>query len=165
MRHESTTCIRAVEPHDFPTLALLRRDKEVQHLLLGYPPETPPDDAAVWAWIKRKSEEGCFFAVTSALGGATIGFVQLHDIHRVGRRASFGVAIIDVARGMGHAGAAVREVIAFGKAKWMLEKVLCEVRADNAPSLRMCAKLGFDRVGVMQSHYRGHDVVLLEKFV
>jgi RimJ/RimL family protein N-acetyltransferase len=151
---------------DFPCLASLRRNAAIQHLLLAYPPKTAPTDEEVWAWIERRKDSGAFFTVAEMDGAgvlSAVGFVQLHDIHRAGKYAYFGVAIDEAARGRGHAFNAVWDVMKYGRRQYGLHKVLCEVRADNSSSLRLCQKLHFERIGTLKNHYLGYDVVLLER--
>src|ERR1700722_15911715 len=87
-------CLRLPTEQDFAGLATMRRDRELQHMLLAYPSADQPSDPDVAAWIgRRTSERGGCFLVVSDDDHAFFGYVQIIDVHARGRHGKFGIAI------------------------------------------------------------------------
>lgn len=159
--------VRLEEPTDdhFATLARIRRDRVTQDILLAYPPDAPPSDEEVGAWIERRSKDpaGRFFSVIA--DGQCVGFVQLTDIHRKGARAFVGIALDDRYRGKGLGRSAIQEVVLLARDRLGMTKLMAEVRADNQRSVGAFAAAGFHQVGALRSHYLGQDVLLMERLL
>lgn len=162
----SRLTLRAVEARDVPALGVLRRDRSLQHRLMGYPSGDTPTDDDVRAWIERRSGDptGCFFAVADA-GDRCIGFTQLTAIHRKGGHAYFGVALDPGVRGQGYGAEAVSALIEHGQKVYGCRKILAEVRSDNEASHKMCRQLGFSPAGTLKRHYFDFDVTLYERLL
>jgi len=146
----------------------LRRDREVQHLLLAYPPSIEPSDQQIDDWIASRTKEpgGAFLSIIDERDH-TLGFVQVSDVHRRGRHGKLGIAIASDARGKGVAGKALALLLAHARGSLGLRKLLLEVRADNAPAIRLYGAAGFRQVGILESHYDDgrdcHDVIVMER--
>ena len=157
--------LRLPEDRDFPVLQALRNDRPTQLALLAHPEarDLAVDDTRAWIERRCQDENGAFFAVDRA--GACVGFVQLHNRHRLDRHAYFGVALVRDVRGQGVGEAAMAALVE--KAIEMgLRKLLCEVRADNLAAINLYDRIGFERVGILRDQYceNGHfvDVMLME---
>lgn len=159
--------LRLPAPGDFPVLAEIRRDRDLQALLLAVIDAT--DDVAVRQWIARRTADanGVFLVVTDADSDAAIGYVQIADIHRRNRCGYVGIALRRSAQGRGFGKAALQRLHAFAKEDVGLEKLLLTVRSDNALALNMYLSAGYRTVGTLERHFRDredrlHDVALLE---
>lgn len=162
--------LRTPKPADFEVLAEIRRDKELQAMLLCVPEST--DDEAVAAWIKRRSEEagGLFKVIANDADGTALGFAQISQVHRRNRTGFGGIALLPSARGHGVGREAMKHMIHAAASELGLDKLLLEVRADNANALKVYLSLGFQIVGRMNRHFRDesgrtYDVVLLERAI
>jgi RimJ/RimL family protein N-acetyltransferase len=162
--------LRPPTEQDFSALSTLRRDLELQHLLLAYPSDTSPTDAEVAAWIKRRSSEkgGCMLVVADR-GDRLVGFVQITDVHFAGRHGKLGMAIRPERRGQGYGRKALDLLLLHAASELALLKLLLEVRADNEVAIRLYERTGFRRVGAFHRHYddgtKRHDVLLMERFL
>lgn len=160
--------LRSPMPGDFATLAEIRRDKELQEMLLVVP-ETTDDDAIV-KWIRRRSEDpgGLFKVISNDSGDAAVGFVQVSQVHRRNRYGFGGIALLPDARGRGIGRAAMNELLDAAVRELGLQKLLLEVRADNTSALKLYRSMDFQIVGNMKDHFRAesgqpYDVLLLER--
>lgn len=160
--------LRSPTTDDFPTLAEIRRDKELQAMLLVVPENT--DDEAIAAWIQRRAEDpgGVFKVIANNTDGTALGFVQVSQVHRRNRYGFGGIALLPGARGRGVGRAAMKELLKLAGRELGLEKLQLEVRADNTIALRLYLSMGFQIVGNMKDHFRAesgrrYDVLLLEK--
>jgi RimJ/RimL family protein N-acetyltransferase len=163
-----TVVLRPARKSDFSVLAGLRRDTALQHLLLAYPEGRPSSDADIRRWIARREQEpgGCFLAIADNRGRA-VGFVQVNGVHRRGGFGMFGIALTRGARGKGRGREALAGLMDYARDMLHLNKLLLEVRADNAAAIALFKGAGFRRVGILRAHYDDgrsrHDVVLMER--
>ena len=156
--------LRPVAAADHATLAALRADVELQHLLLANPP--PGGDHDVAAWIARRQAEGAIWTVADRADDVCLGYVQIAAIHRRNRHAHFGIALAPGWRGLGVGEAATIALLSEARALGLF-KLLLEARVDNHGAIALYEKLGFRRVGTLQHHYddggRRHDVLVMER--
>ena len=138
----------------------------MQDLLLGYPPDSPPTDDDVREWIQRRSADpNERFLVISGPDKSCCGYVQLTSIHWKGGYGNVGVAVAPEARHKGWAKRAVAELLSQATSEIGLRKAMAEIRADNIASLTLFKTLGFDQVGMLQDHYKGYGVAIMEKLM
>lgn len=160
--------LRSPMPGDFATLTEIRRDKELQAMLLVVPETT--DDEAIAAWIQRRSQDpgGFFKVIAHGTGETALGFVQVSQVHRRNRYGFGGIALLPAARGRGIGRAAMNNLLDAAARQLGLEKLLLEVRADNTTALKLYLSMEFQIVGTMKDHFRAesgrvYDVLLLER--
>lgn len=160
--------LRDASPDDFAVLAKIRRDQELQELLLVVPQAT--DDEAIVSWIKRRSAEpdGLFQVIVDEASGEVVGFVQISGVHRRNGYGFGGIALIESSRGRGIGRASMECLLAVAADSLKLCKLLLEVRADNQRALKLYLSMGFQLVGRMETHFRAasgrlYDVLMLEK--
>lgn len=160
--------LRAPASGDFAALAEIRRDPDMQAMLLAVIDAT--DDAAVREWIDRRAHDanGVFRILADAKTGEALGYVQITDIHRRNRHGSLGIAIRRHAQGRGIGTAALNLLHALARDACGLEKLLLTVRADNAAARALYRRAGYRVVGTLERHFRDrdgglHDVMLLER--
>lgn len=159
--------LRLREPRDadVSVLAELRNDLEVQRLLLSR--GRPNSSSRVQAWIDRTSnaEDAVFFVVADDRDAA-LGFVQVTGLDVVNGYGRLGIAIADVARGVGVGREAIQLVGRYVREVFNLRKLVLEVAASNEAAIAAYESVGFRRVGVLVDHvvYGGiaTDVVVME---
>lgn len=124
-----------------------------------------------WARLLRYAGHWTLFgwgllAVEEKASGRWVGEVGLADFHR-GLGADFDGApeagwIIDQwAEGQGFAGEAMRAAIGWHEARFGAIRQVCIIAPENAPSLRLAARLGF--VGFAERMYNDRPVILHER--
>lgn len=159
--------LRDVREADVPALAAMRRDDELQAQLLTVADAI--DDNAMAAWIERRTSEpgGAFQVVADARSETFLGFVQISHVHRRNRVGQGGLALASHARGQGFGHEAMALLLDHAARRLGLTKLMAEIRADNAASLRVHHAAGYRTVGLMTAHFHGrdgvHDVALLER--
>ncbi|GGF49433.1 UDP-4-amino-4,6-dideoxy-N-acetyl-beta-L-altrosamine N-acetyltransferase [Azorhizobium oxalatiphilum] len=165
--HDGRVILREVRGEDFATLAEMRRDREMQSLLLTVPEAT--DDAAVRGWIERRCAEagGGFRVIADAATDAAVGYAQVSQVHRRNRVGYGGIALARSARGRGFGRASLWLLVDYAGRELGLTKMLSEIRADNEAALKMNYAVGFRPVGLIDQHFRDvdatYDVVLLQR--
>lgn len=162
--------LRALDAGDLPLLFALRRDRELQSLLLTVPDGTT--DADLRAWVeRRKSQPGeAFLAIEDVARRKAVGYVQVTQVHRKNATGYGGIVLAADARGQGLGRLALQQLLAFSRTQLGLRKLLAEIRPDNLPSLKLHLALGYRTVGTLERHFadadgRQHDVVLLERLL
>lgn len=161
MPQRLTTVLRPVAARDYPTLAALRQDVDLQRILLG---ARDPVEEPLGEWLERRGADGWIRSVVDG-GDTCLGYVQLGEIHRKNRNAWFGICLAPKARGQGHGMAATLQTLEIANAEIGLRKVSLKVRADN-PAFRLYRKIGFELVGTQRAEYDDgmtfHDVKIME---
>ena len=102
-------------------------------------------------WNGRRFE---LLAVTA--GGAIAGYASL--LEQSGTAASLGIEIVPAHRGRGIASEAMRLLLELASESGY-RLIVDQVRADNAPSIRLHEKCGFTTDGRAYRNRRDHDVV------
>jgi [ribosomal protein S5]-alanine N-acetyltransferase len=96
--------------------------------------------------------------------GKILGYADLAMIDWQEQRASFGIALARENWGKGIAATAGGSLLERAFETLKLERIVAEVHSSNERSLRLMARLGFVREGVLRQHetYRGQkqDVIL-----
>jgi RimJ/RimL family protein N-acetyltransferase len=163
-------CLRSPTKQDFPELAIMRRDRELQHMLLAYPSVEQPSDSDIAAWVvRRTSERGGCFLVVSGDDHSFIGHVQIVDVHARGRHGKFGIAIRSERRGQGYGRPIIELLCNHASTVLGLFKLILETRPDNQSAIRLFENSGFYHIGVYRQHYhdglKRHDVLLMERIL
>lgn len=117
--------------------------------------------AGLWAllgfsyWVVRERETGRF-----------VGEVGFADFRReltppLEGAPEAGWALAPWAQGRGFATEAVRAALAWGDAHLAVERTVCMIHPDNAPSIRVAEKCGFRQIA--SSTYKGEPTLLFER--
>jgi RimJ/RimL family protein N-acetyltransferase len=158
--------LRTPLPSDMDLLRKLRNDTELQHLLLGYPKLTGPDDTEAWLQRRMDDEHGLFKIITDETN-QPYGFAQIGNVHRRGGIGFPGICIDPATHGRGLGNATLKQLVNLAFASLNLRKLMSEVRADLRSALAMNQRQGFTIVGTLHDHYfdgkTAHDVVLMER--
>jgi RimJ/RimL family protein N-acetyltransferase len=169
-RARSRVFLRPPTELDIPELAIMRRDRELQHMLLAYPAVEPPSDLDIAAWLARRtSERGGCFLVVSDYDNTFIGYVQIFDVHIKGRHAKLGIAIRSERRGEGYGKPIIESLCNHASTALGLIKLILETRFDNQRAIRLFENTGFHRIGICRQHYDDghmrHDILLMERIL
>jgi len=97
-----------------------------------------------------------------------IGLVDLYDFDPVHRRAGVGIIILEEGRNKGAGTEALELLIQYGFSALDLRQIYANVGEDNAPSIHLFDKLGFEKAGLKKDWIRTGDnfknVILFQKF-
>jgi [ribosomal protein S5]-alanine N-acetyltransferase len=112
--------------------------------------------------ITEPREDFQRFAINDT--GSILGYADLALIDWQEQRASFGIALARANWGQGIAAMAGVLMIEHAFVTLKLKRIVAEIHSSNQRSLRLMARLGFVREGVLRQHetYRGQkqDVIL-----
>ena len=144
-----TVRLRAIEPGDAETFYTWNLDSERARLLdFVWPPSSL---AQVQAWTaaqaQHKLEGDRFHWVIESAQGQPVGSISTHDCQPHSGTFSYGVDVAPEQRGRGYAGEAIRLVLRYYFEELRYQKVTVCVHADNAASIRLHQKLGFQLEG------------------
>ena len=154
---------------DFDILAEMRRDTEMQGLLMTIPDAT--DDESVRGWIARRSQDdsGIFRVIAETETNRALGYLQITGIHHRNRTGYGGIAISKRARVPGLGQAAMRHLMAAAANELNLAKLMAEIRIDNFTAIQLNMSAGYRIVGTLEQHFRGptdtYDALLLERLL
>jgi RimJ/RimL family protein N-acetyltransferase len=158
--------LRAYRQEDFSSLASLRQNTELQHLLLAYP-QAECTAVDVEQWLERRSKDPAgFFAVIAENEDQPIGFAQISAIHHKGRYGYGGLALLPDYQGKGY-GQKALALLENQARELNLRKLLLEIRADNAKAVSLYQRSGYQTVGHLKQHYydgsQFYDAIIMEK--
>lgn len=107
-----------------------------------------------------------FWAVEEKASGQFIGEAGFHDLKRdivpsIEGIPEAGWAFLPSVHGQGIATEVVGAVVAWGEKRFGLTKTVCLIDPDNAASLKVAGKHGFQEV--TRTVYGGHPVILLQR--
>lgn len=136
--------------HDLDALFALFSDADALRYWSHGPLETR-DDARIY--LARGDGSVLSWAVADAATDALVGRVTLHHWDRDNRRAEVGFIVARSQWGRGVASEAVRAVLGYGFGALGLHRVEADVHPDNAGSLALLARVGFQREGVLRERW------------
>jgi len=144
--------LRAIEPEDAEHIHRWNQDPSWgRNLDFAWPPTSL---ASVRAWAQeqslRKLEEDSYHWLIETLKGDPAGLIDTHLCDRRVGTFSYAVAIAPEHRSQGYAAEAVRLVLRYYFDELRYQKVTVEVHDYNTASLRLHARLGFQREGTLR---------------
>jgi [ribosomal protein S5]-alanine N-acetyltransferase len=126
-------------------------------------PNNPEKLRAHWTRIIMEPQDD-FQRLAIEGTGVILGYTDLALIDWQEQRASFGIALARANWGKGIAATAGALMLEHAFVSLNLKRIVAEVHSSNERSLRLMARLGFLREGVLRQHetYRGQkeDVIL-----
>ena len=159
--------LRAHTAADFPGCYTLWSDPDVTRFIGG----RPSTQEEVWSRILRyvghwEVLNYGYFLVTERQTGAIVGEFGLADFRRnvvppFGDTPEAGWVMLPQYHGKGLAQEALTAVLAW--ADRTMPRTVCMIHPDNAPSLKLAAKLGYAEYA--RSQYGEHTPILLERVV
>jgi RimJ/RimL family protein N-acetyltransferase len=160
--------LRPERPDDAPAMAGAFADDP--RLAVDWGIEDVPDEEVARAWTTEHAElwdegHGRHFAVADPAYDSLIGGVNFHRIEPMHHRAEVGFWLAPGARGRGIGSAAVAAACRWAFERWDLARIEMTTLPDNAASLALARKIGFQREGLLRSRNfeRGAqvDIVML----
>ena len=116
---------------------------------------------------RRINRQGIRWALVSKADQHFVGSIGLNHIFAPARRASLGYELKKSSWGHGYATEAVRAVVDFAHGSLGLHRLEASVVPENAASLRVLEKSGFQREGLLRAlgFFRGQfqDLVVLSR--
>ncbi|MFK4811893.1 GNAT family N-acetyltransferase [Devosia sp. ZW T5_3] len=159
--------LRAHTAADFPGCYTLWSDPDVTRFIGG----RPSTQEEVWSRILRyighwEVLNYGYFLVTERQTGAVVGDFGLADFRRnvvapFGDTPEAGWVMLPQYHGKGLAQEALTAVLAW--ADRTMPRTVCMIHPDNAPSLKLAAKLGYTEYA--RGQYGEHTPILLERVV
>jgi RimJ/RimL family protein N-acetyltransferase len=125
--------------------------------------EPPIDRHERRLWLQREIATPQTLVLVATVSGATIGYLTAVGSER--RPAAIGLGVGEAWRNRGVGTQLVKDAIAWAQTQ-AIHKLAAEVFPHNQPTLHLFEKLGFEREGLLRSHYRRRngsiwDVVVL----
>jgi len=153
--------LRPAAPSDFPAWARLRAAS--REFLVPWEPTWPDDDltrAAFRRRLRRQNEdiardESYAFLIFDAGSDDLLGGVTLGGVRRgVAQAGTLGYWMGLPHAGKGHMTRAVAATIEFGFARLRLHRIEAACIPDNAPSIALLARNGFQREGFARGYLK-----------
>jgi RimJ/RimL family protein N-acetyltransferase len=164
--------IRELRPADgrelirnyFGYYAELRRNPGLGLLLFKKKPSLE-DERKWFQSLRREEAKGTKVVSIAELDGKVVGMAEVSwdkgkELEHVG---SFGIAIIEKARGNGIGEALTRDVIE--KCRGKLEMIRLAVFTHNEPAKRLYRKIGFKKYGALKKAIKRGDKYFDEEFM
>ena len=159
--------LRAHRLDDFAAFAAMWADPIVARYTSG----KPLSEEEAWTKLLRYAGHWSllgfgYWAVEDKETSRFIGELGLADYKRdirpsLGNTPEAGWIFSPAAHGKGYASEALREVSAWGDARFADAPTICLIRPENAPSIRLAARFGYEEV--RRTTYKDHDVILFSR--
>lgn len=142
------------------------RCREAEALVgASLPDSWPEEDARRWISIRldqmERSPEAAEWLLRLMVDVGTftaVGYINFHD-PPVDDRAELGYTVFPQYRRLGYAGEAALAMMRWANATHGVSTFVVSVSPENAPSLGLAAKLGFERVGTQIDDVDGEEWV------
>lgn len=145
--------LRAIEEQDQPLLLAWRNDPQVYRHFFEHEPTSLAMQERWFARFLERGDEKFWIAETLA-DPRPVGTIALVGIDWRSRHAEMGRILVypPDARGAGVGREMCRLALEYGFAHLNLNRIFCEVFADNAPAIALYRRLGFREEGRLRSH-------------
>jgi len=144
--------LRAVEPDDWQHFATWNDDSEMGRTIDRI--RVPQTHAATRQWTEREAlqqpDNDMFRWVIETLDKTFVGTIDTHSCERRSGTFSYGIAVRREHQQKGYASEAIRLVLRYFFDELRYQKVIAHVYSFNEPSLRLHARLGFQREGCLR---------------
>lgn len=154
--------LRALEPEDIESLYSWENNTSLWH----YGATFAPFSKHVLAEYIANSHEDIYtakqqrFMVCTLTNMQAIGTIDVYDFCPQNNRAGIGIFIVTSEQGKGYAAEALEILIRYCKDTLQMRQVYCEVATNNAISLSLFKKAGFEQTGIKKSWKRiKHDYI------
>jgi RimJ/RimL family protein N-acetyltransferase len=141
--------LRAVEPADAEFFCAWNQDSEMARNLDWVWPPTSLESVKRWAeeMALRKLVDDAFFWVIENEAGQAVGCINSHHCDRRVGTFQYGVAVRQECQRQGYASEAILLVLRYYFEELRYQKVMVHVHSDNAASIRLHERLGFQLEG------------------
>ncbi|WP_428408230.1 GNAT family N-acetyltransferase [Hyphococcus sp.] len=152
---------------DFDAIAAMWGDPRVTRFIGGKPrPEEECwtkflRDAGLWAHLGFG-----YWVVEEKATGAVVGEIGFADYKRemtpsIKGFPEFGYSLVPAVHGKGYASEAGKAAVAWGDQNFSAPHMVCIITPENAPSIRVAEKCGFEITGA--AIYHGDKIVVLHR--
>ena len=150
--------LRKLTHKDFSELAKMLKDIEVmvawEHIF---------SDAQITAWIddqiKRYREQGIgYLLAIDKQTDQVVGQIGLHQTMKLEKSWELGYILRKDHWGKGYAAEGAKACINYAFEVLKADKVICDIRPQNTPSIAVAKRLGMIRVGEFIKRYNGKDM-------
>ncbi len=150
--HDDILTLRALEPTDLDVLYRWENDVELWHSTATIAPFSRKQ---LWDYIETYNNDIFItrqlrFMIEERGAAKVVGMIDLFDFDPVNNRACVGILIDRSCQGNGYGQKALRLLEEYCIRHLSLIQLAATVAVDNARSLSMFRKLGYDEVGVMK---------------
>jgi len=157
MMRGNTVLLRALEPADVDLMMIYENDPQVWPVSGTLSPYSRYTLEQYYAnsmqdiYTARQLRLAIELISELPQRGATIGFIDLFDFDPHNRRAGIGILVGDRSRRQnGYGSEALALMIRHCFTSLNLHQLYCHINGDNEASLRLFAKSGFTRTGVLK---------------
>lgn len=141
--------LRSLEPSDAQVFFEWNRDSEMARLADQVWLPASLESVRRWAeWVSAERPEGdLFFLAMEDGNGEVVGSISTHHCDRRTGAFSYGVAVRQEHRGKGYASEAILLILRYFFEELRYQKVTVHIHSDNASSVRLHERLGFQLEG------------------
>lgn len=158
--------LRPASEADYLVLSAMRRDADLQRMLMSNAVATAAEPVEVW--LERRVKQG-YLKVIADENNAARGFVQLAGVHRRNGTGWLGIAVERGSRGCGIGRAAMIALEHWAIDDLGLRKLKLEVMLDNKAAQALYSSIGYQSVGVLRVEFFDgldyHDTLIMEKVI
>lgn len=145
----STVTLRALEPEDIDLIYRWENDERVWE---SSDTHAPFSRHQLTQYIMASLENDIYACRQLRLVGMdkerAVGCADLFDLDPFHRRAGMGILVDSACRGMGYGEALTRALEAYCRSRLQLHQLHCDVAADNAASIAMLRRCGYETIGI-----------------
>ena len=152
---------------DFDHCAAMWADPDVVSYITGTP--LPEEDA--WNKFLRATGHWAmmgfgYWMIEEKATGRFIGEVGFADFKRaidpsIKGIPEIGWVLVSAAQGKGFASEAVRAALTWGEAHFLPVRTVCLIDPDNAPSIRLAGKFGYEEL--TRTTYKDHPIIIFQR--
>lgn len=162
--------LRAMEPEDLDLLYEIENDRELWNVGAT---NVPYSRYALHTYIAQSqcniyADEQVRLMIENA-ERKTVGIIDLTQFDPRNLRAELGIVVLNACRGKGYATAAVHKIIDYCRNILHLHQLYAYVATDNAESLALFTRLGFERGATLRDWLYSagayHDACLMQRFL
>lgn len=151
---------------DVETIRNLKNNEKAALLLGGIHRQYSSEDIVNWINFHNNNPEEVLLVVEDTTAGKLIGHVGLYKIDAIAKKAEYGILIADDdSRGKGYGTKCTSLMVDYAFTKLGMHKVTAEVLSENAASIAMFKKCGFQVDGCLRDdvykNNRYYDVLCM----
>ncbi|MDE1992721.1 MAG: GNAT family N-acetyltransferase [Rhizobiaceae bacterium] len=165
--HTERLILRQHRLEEFEEYALFWKQEELSRYIGGEPSSREVSWSRILRYAGMWHYLGFgFFAIEERETGRFVGEAGFLDLHREMNPSTEGTletgwGITPALQGKGYATEAVSAAIAWARKRFPGRRMTCIIDTENAPSLRVAEKVGFQRIG--EVFYKNSNNVMLER--
>lgn len=143
---------------DVESIRNLKNNEKAALLLGGIYHQYSSEDIVNWINFHNNNPEEVLLVVEDTAVGKLIGHVGLYKIDPIAKKTEYGILIADDdSRGKGYGTKCTSLMVEYAFTKLGMHKVTAEVLSENAPSVAMFKKCGFNIEGCLRDDVYKND--------